>query len=105
MNASYMEFDIELNGVSTKFYLYENDNHIFVYVGQNGPKQTLFNGILEDKLKKIEPYKSKKRVIFCKINSEKDVEIVKSVLMDISLGQSIDNIRERFRNHVDLKNE
>lgn len=96
MHASYIEFDLEINQVITKFYIYENELDIFIYIGQFSHNVSLFNKILSSRLNKIEPIRSKNSIIFCKLTDESFLNIIERVLIDLFIGESVQNIKNKF---------
>ncbi|KCZ78320.1 hypothetical protein H311_00652 [Anncaliia algerae PRA109] len=96
MHASYIEFDLEINQVITKFYIYENELDIFIYIGQFSHNVSLFNKILSSRLKKIEPIRSKNSIIFCKLTDESFLNIIEKILIDLFIGESVQNIKNKF---------
>ncbi|KCZ81812.1 hypothetical protein H312_00711 [Anncaliia algerae PRA339] len=96
MHASYIEFDLEINQVITKFYIYENELDIFIYIGQFSHNVSLFNKILSSRLNKIEPIRSKNSIIFCKLTEESFLNIIEKVLIDLFIGESVQNIKNKF---------
>lgn len=96
MHASYIELEVQINNKITNFYIYENEETVFIYVGQCAPEVTLYNDILADKLKKTEPFRSKKSVIFCKLSDSKDMNAIVNVLKEMLIGESLDIIKDKL---------
>ncbi|RVD90847.1 hypothetical protein TUBRATIS_27190 [Tubulinosema ratisbonensis] len=103
MHATYIELELPINKIPTRFHIYENEESVFIYVGQSAAEVALYNDILADKLKKSEPFRSKKSTFLCKLTDSKDINVIVTVLKEMIMGENLEIIKNRIINEKQNK--